>query len=1008
MDGCFKILMNDIHHHEGTINQFTGDGVMALFGAPVAHEDHAQRACRAALAIQSAMNAYGAKVNQDFGVDFKLRLGLNSGPVIVAAIGDDLRMDYTAVGDTTNVAMRMQSLASPGSILISENTHRIVQAYFDFEDCGPMVVKGKKAPQNAYCLIKPSDVQTRFDASVSRGLGKFVGRRNSMAAVKKAWDKACSGSGQVLGVVGEAGVGKSRLLREFRRYLANDAVTYLEGRCLHYGSSMPYLPILDILRLLFGIEEGQQEHIIHKNIKARLAEVSKELQTEFLPVIQDLFSVKVEAESWQKLEPKQKRERTFDALRNLLIRTSENKPLVVAVEDLHWIDKTSEEFLGYFIDSMAQSRILLILLYRPEYSHRWSSKTYYSKVGLTQLRLESSAELVSAILENSEVAPELKELILNRAAGNPLFMEEFTHTLLENGSIEKRDNRFVLSRKMDDIQVPDTIQGIIAARLDRLEENLKRTMQVASVIGRDFAFRILKTITGMQQELRSYLLNLQGLELIYEKSLFPELEYIFKHGMTQEVAYNSLLIQRRKEIHEKIGQAIEDIYGDRLQEFYEMLAYHYSRSENFYKAYQYCKLSGDKAERNYSHREAYEFYKNARDLLNKLPQTEENKKRKIEVLRLMMLPIALLGWPVEVLEIFQEAEKLSKELRDDYHLARFYSAIGSYYTSKGNPTLGMKYAESAFEKARTNKDIELMSFLACNLSYSYNVAGENYKIVDMAPDVIDLIEKTKRKSDFFSYVVNPYSVLCAVCGYSLGLLGNFEKGRIMLDKGLCTASEVNHLLTLGYVELWYSFFLAFKGELETTMVHFQKSINYNDETKFEQLSAWSWSGLGYTCSMHKDPEAGKGHAEKGLAIYRKTEIEGGLSWFYYSLGSIFRDLGDLKNAQSHTEEALRLSQKNGEKSFEGMSWILLGRIFCQSEPHQVERNADYILKGIEILQVLKLKAVYSQGYLFLGELYLNGGKLDKAKNNLKSAEGMFQDMGMDYWVARTKEVKERF
>lgn len=276
----------------------------------------------------------------------------------------------------------------------------------------------------------------------------------------------------------------------------------------------------------------------------------------------------------------------------MLVSFSRSKPLVVAVEDLHWMDKTSEEFLTYFIDKLAHGPILLILLYRTEYTHQWGSKSYYTKVGLDQLTTESSAELISTILEGSEVESDLKQLIVNRAAGHPLFMEEFTHSLREDGLIERQDDRFILSRKFKDVQVPDSIQGIIASRMDRLDENLKQTLQVASVVGRDFAFRILQAVSGMQEELKAHLLSLQGLEFIYEKQLSPELEYIFKHVLTQEVAYQSLLLKKRKKLHERIGQAIEQIYADRLEACYEILAHHYARSRNFDKAFQYLKRSG--------------------------------------------------------------------------------------------------------------------------------------------------------------------------------------------------------------------------------------------------------------------------------------------------------------------------------------------------------------------------------------------------------------------------------
>jgi tetratricopeptide (TPR) repeat protein len=511
----------------------------------------------------------------------------------------------------------------------------------------------------------------------------------------------------------------------------------------------------------------------------------------------------------------------------------------------------------------------------------------------------------------------------------------------------------------------------------------------------------------MQKELRSYLLNLQGLELIYEKSLFPELEYIFKHALTQEVAYNSLLIKRRNEIHGKIGQAIEQIYGDRLQEFYEMLAYHYSRSGHFNKAYQYAKLTADKAVGNYSHWEAYGSYKDARDFLHKLPETEENKKRKIEVLRLMITPLVFLGFPAESLSMLQEGEMLSKELGDDYHLARFYSAIGTHYANRGNPQLGIKYTESAFEKGRTNQDIELMGSISTDLFFSYEQSGEYYKIVDVAQDVIDLIEKAGRKTDFFSFFVNPYSTVCSLCGSGMGFLGNFEEGKIMLDKGLRTASEINHLLTLGLVELHYSFFFWGRGGWEAAKAHVQKCIKYSEESKYGILSGISWSFLGYVFSMLGDSKVGKRHAEKGLEIYLDTGMEHLLCWIYYILGSIHHDLGDLKSAQSHTEEALRLSQKNGVKMTEGLLWMSFGRILVNTEPLQIDRAEECILKGMEILQGLKLKAFYSQGSLFLGELYLNGGEQEKAKNHLNIACGRFKEMGMNYWLARTKELMER-
>jgi class 3 adenylate cyclase len=478
MDGCFKILMDEIHKYEGTINQFTGDGVMALFGAPVAHEDHAQRACHAALSFQKAIGHYGEKIKKEYGVNFQLRIGLNPGPVIVGSIGDDLRMDYTALGDTTNLASRMEGMARPGTILVSNDTHKLAMDFFEFKPLGKFEMKGKEKPQAAYEVVKASEVETRIGASAAKGLTKFVGRKTEMEVLRKVFDKAKLGSGQVLGIVGEAGVGKSRIIFELQNMLHQDEYAYLEGRCLHYGGTMAYLPIIDILRSYFGIKEGDPEYLIKKKIAERINQLNDKLK-DILPSLYELFSLKVENEEYLKLEPKQKREKTFEAIRNLLIRESQNKPLVLAIEDLHWIDKTSEEFINYLIRWLTNTNILLILLYRPEYTHTWGSKSYYNKIGVDQLSTSTSAELVQSILEGAEVVPELKELIIGKTGGNPLFVEELTHSLLENGSIQRKDYQYVLSRKASDIQVPNTIHRLsLFVQILRLKPHTKLCMRL--------------------------------------------------------------------------------------------------------------------------------------------------------------------------------------------------------------------------------------------------------------------------------------------------------------------------------------------------------------------------------------------------------------------------------------------------------------------------------------------------------------------------------------------------
>ena len=1008
MDGCFKILMDQIHRYEGTVDKFTGDGMMALFGAPVAHENHAQRACYAALAMQRAIVEYSEIIQRECGVEFKLRVGLHSGPVIVGSVGNDLRMDYTAIGDTTNLASRIESMAKQGTVLVSADTHRMARDFFKFGPQGKIKVKGKDEPVEVYELIEVGEVETRIEAAARKGLTQFVGRNKEIESLKEAFEKAQSGSGQIIGIVGEAGVGKSRLLLELRGMIPPGEYTYIESECFHYGVSMAYLPLLDIIRHYFDIKEGEREFVIKKRMAEKISQLDGKLE-DILPPLYELLSLTVEDDEYFKLEPLQKREKSFEAVRNLLLRESANRPLILAIENIHWVDRTSEEFLTYLVGWLAHVRIMLVLLYRPEYTHQWASKSYYGQIGVDQLSASDSAELVQSILREGEVVPELRDLIATRAGGNPLFMEEFTHTLMENGTIQKKDNQYVLTTKASEIQIPDTIQGIIAARMDRLEDNLKSTMQVAAVIGRDFTYRILQSITGMREELKSYLLNLQGLEFIYEKNLFPELEYVFKHALTQEVAYNSLLLKRRKDIHEKIGKAIETLFADRLEEFYEMLAHHYSRSKNLEKAYQYLKLSGDKASRHYSNWEALYFLREAIGILNKLPDTEENKRRMIEVFLLMEGPMKILAYPEDSLQLLHNGERLSIELGDERSLAIFYSNIGLSYAFKGNSIQGIEYAEKCFNTAEKIEDLELIAPTAFNLCSSYAITGEYVKTVQVAPRVLDLFEKTSRESDAFgvAFNFNIYSALSAYYGNAKGFLGNFKEGEALCEKALRFAYEIDNLYSMGFAEVMFCLFFIIKGDGEKAVEHSRNAIKYAEEGQIVPLLALLWTYLGQGYYFIGDLQNAKKFIEKGIELKSDSGLSFLLSQHYWALAMVLFDSGELESAHSYCTEALKLAQSNNEKHIEGPLRILLGRIMAKTERSQYSIAEDSILQGIRLLDELELKPFLFQGYLYLGELYADTGQKEKALENLKKAENAFQEMGMDYWLSRTQEVQER-
>jgi class 3 adenylate cyclase/tetratricopeptide (TPR) repeat protein len=966
MDGCFKILTDETHQHEGTINQFTGDGVMALFGAPVAHEDHAQRACHAALSIQKAMEEYTEKVKRDCGVEFKMRIGLNSGPVIVGSIGDDLRMDYTAVGDTTNLASRVQNLARPGAILVSSNTFRLARGYFTFESLGRVEVKGKKEPQDTYKLVGAGEVETRMEAAVAKGLTRFVGRHKEMDALTDAWEKARSGSGQVVGIVGEAGVGKTRILLELRRQLPEGEAKYLEGRCLHFGGSMPYLPLLDISRSYFDIQEGDRAFIRKKKVRETALALDENLEHVMAP-FQDLLSLPVDDEDYQKLEPQQKRERTFEALRDLLIRESQEHPLVVAIEDLHWIDKISQEFLDYLIGWLAPTRVLLILLYRPEYTHSWGSKSYYTKIGLDQLSTGTSRELVRSILDGAEVVPEIQELILQRTGGNPLFVEELTHSLRENGAIQKHDHRYVLSQSPSEISVPGTIEGIISARLDRLEDNLKRTMQVASVIGRDFAFRILQTITGMREDLKSHLVNLQGLEFIYEKQLFPELEYIFKHAITQEVAYNSLLQKRRKEIHERIGEAIEQIYAERLEESYEMLAYHFDHGEVWEKAFRYLSRSGDKARLAYANQEAITHYTRAIEVSGRIsPALPEEKllpvyegrglvwllqtrlDEAIADFRMMrdmsrasgnktkesesLCQLAFAHWSkfsedqVPFIEqCAQEAMQLSQQTGDQIIFAKALTSLGLVDQWRGNLSEADRKLEEAAQICRREED---RHSLVQNLLWLGAHAYWQGDIPRAIPLCRESLAVSREIHDGLSELFN-LAFLCL----EYESLGNYGQAFTVLCEGMAKAKERENKFILGRLTNTLGSFHRELGDLSRAVEYDQESVELGRMHRISNVEISALINLGFDhCAL--------GQHERALSYLAPTldrvqrEAFGAHRWRWKTklpigLAQLSCLTGEYERALRYVEEGLKEAQATSSQKYLAKGWALRGKILAQ-------------------------------------------------------------------------------
>jgi class 3 adenylate cyclase/tetratricopeptide (TPR) repeat protein len=1010
MDQVYEILIHKVHDYEGTVNEMTGDGILALFGAPIALEDAPQRAIRSAYAIHKEISKFSDEARQEIkGLPrLKMRIGVHTGPVVVGTLGNDLRVDFKAVGDTVNLASRMEGLAEPGATYVSEQTFKLTEGLFTFEALGKREVKGREEPVNVYRVIAPSTRRTRFDVSAERGLTPFVGREREIELLMDGFERVKAGRGQAFSIMAEAGVGKSRVLYEFRKAVANENVTFLEGKCLSYSRSVAYHPLIDILRSNFDIREGDGDFEIRQKVKKGL-DILKVDEASTLPYLLELLPVKQSGIDEISMSPEMRKNRIIEAFKRITLLGSEIRPLIMAIEDLHWIDTNSEESLKNLMESISGASVFLIFTYRPEFVHTWGARSYHGQGNLNRLSNRETLTMAAHLLGTTNIHADLEALLLEKTEGVPFFVEEFINSLKNLKIIVKTEQAYRLVKDIQKLTIPTTIQDVIMARVDALPEEAKGLLQQGSVIEREFTYTLIQRVADMpEQELLSCLSVLKDSELLYERGIYPESSYIFKHALTREVIYDSVLTQRRKGIHEEIGQAIEEIYEERLEEFHEMLAYHYSKSENFERAYKYLKLSGNKATKNYSNREAFRFYRESISMLSNMSETDTNKREQIEIRLLMTVPIFLLGFPEDSLEILQKGERLSKEVGDERGLAHFLSQIGQYYSFKGEGLdIGVEYCEAAFKEAERIDDFDLMVPIGSDLCLLYWRACELSKLVEVASKLIALLDKSQKQSESFGKPFNPYAVLLAFHASGLGMFGRFEEGNPLFEKGINFALQIKDLTALAWVESRYGTMLNFKGDGKSALERYQNAIRYTKEAQMVVISGVDWMLSGWSYCLLGEFESARDCIEKGLKIHSEAGAQFHLDFFYGLSSMIYYESGDLKKAQHRAEEALKLSQKSHHNWIEGFIWIELGRIFGKARHSQDGKAEKCILRGIEILDELKLKPLYARGYHHLGELYAETGQKEKALENLGRASELFREMGMDYWLVKTQEVLKK-
>jgi tetratricopeptide (TPR) repeat protein len=807
--------------------------------------------------------------------------------------------------------------------------------------------------------------------------------------------------------MGEAGVGKSRLLYEFRKAIANEEVTLIEGRCLSYSTNVAYHPMIDLLQSTFDIQEEDDDGRIRDKVKRGLKETDVD-EASTLPFILEMLSVKDSGIDSLGLSPEARKDKILDALKRIVLKGSEARPLVIAIEDLHWVDKSSEDAFKMLLDAISGAQVLLIFTYRPEFVHTWGSKSYHNQVNLNRLSNRETLAMAAHILGTEVIGSDLEELILEKTEGIPFFVEEFMKSLKDLEMIEWKDSGYYLAKDIKDLIIPSTIQDVIMARVDALPEGAKNVLQTGSAIGREFSCELIKRVSGVPQpEITSHLSALRDSELLYERGIFPQATYIFRHSLTQEVAYDSLLQKRKQEIHERVAEAIEELYQDRIDEFSEVLAHHYSRGENWEKAYQFLKLSAEKAGATYSIWEAYRLCREAIAALRQLPQTDENKRKGIEI-RLMAgdLMVAT-SHPEGSLEILQEGERLAEELGDERSLVSFCGSMGYYYTLREDARKGTEYSEKAFKAAERAQDIQQMAAIGFPLCVNYWQTGKHRHVTELAPRVMDLLETADMETGMLGGLFSLYSAFASIYGFALAHLGDFEKGQAQFEKALRFATEMNDLGSMALAEYSFGVLFAVRGDGRNAVEHSKNAISYTDETQMTPTLDGARCLLGHALILAGEPQSALNHLEQSFESLRDGRIPYQSALYCMTFGMVYLELGQLENARSYIDQAIGFSQDINSAFIEARARLWLARVLGKSDPSRTHEAEEYILRAISVLDELGIRPYVSQGHLFLGELYADTGQREKALEALNKAEAEFKDMGMDYWLRRTEEVLER-
>ena len=991
-------MIEAVHRYEGTVNQVMGDGILALFGAPLAHEDHAVRACYAALRMQETVSRYADDVQRLHGVPVTIRVGLNSGEIVVSAIGSDLHMEYSVVGGTVHLAARMEQMAKPGSVLATAHTLKLAEGYVTARPLGAVEVKGLADPVQVYEVTGAGTARNRLQAAAGRGLTRFIDRDVEREQLRRIRQLSGSAQSQVVAMVGEAGVGKSRLVHEFVHSSQTAGWRVLESHSAPFGRTTPYLPIIELLRDYFKINVHDGARTIREKVASNILTLDPLLQ-DAMPPLLDLLDVLDDDHSFRSIDPLQRRQQTCQAVVRLLLSETRVQPVIAVFEDLHWSDSLTVGLLNELVVAAKDARLILMVSYRTEYKDEWSSQPNYSRLRVNPLAGDNLLELLEAVGCSDPSLHNLKSVLVERANGNPFFVEEIVQTLVDTRVLEGSRGSYRLARPFSNIEVPPTVQAVIAARIDVLPPLAKRLLQEAAVIGRDIPFSLLHAICGLtENELRSQLDDLEAGEFLYTTQLFPDLQYGFKHSLTLEVAYRGVLHEHRRDIHARVVDVIETLYTDRLGEQVERLAHHAVQGGLREKSVHYLHQAGVKAVARSALADARACFEQALDILKELPETSVTLEQAFEIRLELRTVLRQLGEVREMLNQLREAEALAERLKDDVRRSRVCSFLTVVLCNLDELDEALATGIRSVEIAERVDDPKLAIVTMSNLGEPYFYRGDYERVVEVATKNLAALP-SKWADEYFGMAV-PASVFTR--GWlimSLAELGRLSEATEHEAEAIRLAALTKHTHTIGWAHLTASKLHLFRGDWVKAHLLVEHWINMPGTLDVSVLlpwavptSAWALAQIGETTRALSRVQEGEQllerQAAKGIVAHR--------AWGYHAVSRACLLLGQLDEAQRLAHRSLESSQH--QPGFRAHALRLLGDLATHPDRFDAAGGEAMYRQALAIAQPQRMRPTIAHCRLGIGRLLHRTGKPEHAREHLIAATDMFREMDIGIWV----------